>query len=283
MWTASEWDDYELIDAARGQRLERWGDRILIRPDPVVLWDTYENKAMWDRADAVYRRSDKGGGSWEFRKKLPESWAVKYRNLVFKIKPMGFKHMGLFPEQAVNWDWIGRQISQAGRPVKLLNLFAYTGGATIAAAKSGASVCHVDASRGVIAMAKESAALSGLESHPIRYIVDDCMKFVAREIRRKSFYDAIILDPPSYGRGPDGEVWKIEEQLCNLMRLCRDVLSDAPLFVLLNSYSSGLSVGSVRNIMQVVFSGRVDCDEIGLPIGGGGLVLPCGTSGRWVN
>lgn len=280
MWIADGWKEYELIDAADGCRLERWGSDIYVRPDPMAVWDTRSSDPRWKKPAAEYFRSEKGGGRWEFYKQLPESMHLKYKDAVFKIKPMGFKHMGIFPEQAVNWEWCSRLIKNAGRPVKILNLFAYTGGATVMAGKAGASVCHVDASKGIVQMAKENARLSGLENHPIRYVVDDCAKFVAREIRRGSRYDGIILDPPSYGRGPGGEVWKMEEKICGLLELCKQVLTDKPLFVLLNSYTTGISAGVIENLMKITFGKDACAQEIGLPITSRGLVMPCGCSGR---
>ena len=280
MWTSNDWKDYELIDAASGQRLERWGGELFVRPDPTCIW---ENDTSWENVAARYHRSDKGGGNWEFYKKLPPEWTLSYKDMTFKVKPMGFKHMAVFPEQAVNWDWMGELIQGAEREIRVLNLFAYTGCASVAAAKAGAHVCHVDASKGMVQMAKENADLSGVSRDKIRYIVDDCKKFVTREVNRGKRYEGIILDPPSYGRGPGGEVWKIEDELWGLLQLCKKVLSDKPLFVLLNSYTTGLSVGAVENLMKLVFGNRVTADEIGLPITRNGLNLPCGASGRWIN
>lgn len=280
MWIADQWKDYELIDAANGMRLERWGKELFLRPDPMAIWDINSGDSRWKNPAAKYIRSDKGGGKWEFYKKIPEKWNIDYGECRFHIKPMGFKHMGIFPEQATNWDWCSEIIKNAKRPVKVLNLFAYTGGATVMAAKAGAEVCHVDASKGIVQMAKENAALNGLEKHPIRYIVDDCGKFISREIKRNSKYDAIILDPPSYGRGPGGEVWKIEDELPGLLRLCKQVLNDNPLFVLLNSYTTGLSAGVVENLMKISFGQNAKASEIGIPMTARNLILPCGTSGR---
>ena len=285
MWVCDQWKDYELLDASDGEKLERWGRYILIRPDPQVVWRGAKNSPLWQKSDADYRRSSSGGGSWS-ENKLPGSWTVSYRDLTFRIKPMGFKHTGLFPEQAANWDWFSDLIRSAGRPIKVLNLFAYTGGATIAAAKAGASVVHVDAAKGMVATAKENAALSGLSDAPIRYIVDDCRKFVEREIRRGNRYDAIIMDPPSYGRGPTGEVWKIEEAVDGFVSLVSGVLSDNPLFFLLNSYTPGLSPSAMKYITELRiarrFGGRSEAGELGLPVTETGSVLPCGGSVRHI-
>ncbi|MBQ4324895.1 MAG: class I SAM-dependent methyltransferase [Clostridia bacterium] len=283
MWICENWKDYELIDTSHGEKLERWGRFTLIRPDPQVIWETEREHPLWREADAAYRRSRTGGGAWS-ENRLPEKWTVGYGDLRFCIRPMGFKHTGLFPEQAVNWDWFSRLIREAGRPIKVLNLFAYTGGATVAAAKAGASVCHVDAAKGMVAAAKENAVLSGLADAPIRYIVDDCRKFVEREIRRGNRYDGIIMDPPSYGRGPTGEVWKIEEHIDELVSLVSGVFSEKPLFFLLNSYTTGLSASAMKYITALRignrFGGRTEADEIGLPVSHTGLVLPCGSSVR---
>ena len=285
MWIADKWNDYKVIDTSDGEKLERWGKYTLIRPDPQVIWKSERKNPLWRRADAGYKRSRTGGGAWS-ENTLPESWTISYGDLKFKIKPMGFKHTGLFPEQATNWDWFSSLIKEAGRPIKVLNLFAYTGGATVAAAKAGASVCHVDASKGMVAAAKENAALSGLASAPIRYIVDDCRKFVEREIRRGNKYDGIIMDPPSYGRGPTGEVWKIEESIDDFVALTAGVLSDDPLFFLLNSYTTGLSASTMKYISNIrLLGGRqgvCEADEIGLPVEDTGLNLPCGSSVRVV-
>ncbi len=285
MWVSRDWKDYELIDTSDGERLERWGKYVLIRPDPQVLWKNAKSSRLWTRADAGYRRSSSGGGAWS-ENRLPASWTISYRDLVFRIKPMGFKHTGLFPEQAANWDWFSELIREAGRPIRVLNLFAYTGGATVAAAKAGASVCHVDAAKGMVAAAKENAALSGLADAPIRYIVDDCQKFVEREIRRGNTYDGIIMDPPSYGRGPTGEVWKIEESVDALVALTAKVLSPNPLFFLLNSYTTGLSPSAMKYITEMrlgrIFGGKSEAEELGLLVSETGSVLPCGGSVRHV-
>ncbi len=286
MWKADNWQEYELIDTSDGERLERWGKYILIRPDPQVIWHNQKKNPLWKRADAVYRRSSSGGGAWK-ENRLPEEWRLPYGNLSleFVIKPMGFKHTGLFPEQAVNWDWFSSLIKKAGRPIKVLNLFGYTGGATVAAAKAGASVCHVDAAKGMVLQCKENAKLCGLSDAPIRYIVDDCKKFVEREIRRGNKYDAVIMDPPSYGRGPSGEVWKLEENIDDLVLLTAQVLSDDPLFFLLNSYTTGLSASTTGYLLNLhiakKYGGKVTADEIGLPVTETGAVLPCGSSARW--
>ena len=283
MWIADKWKEYTIIDTSSGEKLEKWGKYSLVRPDPQVIWKSEKRDPLWKRADAIYRRSSTGGGAWN-ENRLPESWNISYGDLTFKIKPMGFKHTGLFPEQAANWDWFRELIEKAGRPISVLNLFAYTGGATVAAAKAGASVCHVDASKGMVAAAKENAKLSGLESAPIRYIVDDCKKFIEREIRRGHKYDAIIMDPPSYGRGPTGEVWKIEENIDDFVALASGVLSDKPLFFLLNSYTTGLSASTMKYITDIRLldkhRGRSVADELGLPVGISGLNLPCGSSVR---
>ncbi len=283
MWIADKWQDYRILDTSDGEKLEMWGKYSLIRPDPQVIWKPEKKHPFWKRADAGYKRSSSGGGKWS-ENKLPESWTVSYGELKFLIKPMGFKHTGLFPEQATNWDWFSELIKNARRPIKVLNLFAYTGGATVAAARAGASVCHVDASKGMVATAKENARLSGLGDAPIRYIVDDCKKFIEREIRRGNKYDGIIMDPPSYGRGPTGEVWKIEENIDSFVDLARQVLSDEPLFFLLNSYTTGLSASTMKYITDIRllsnFAGKSEADEIGLPVESTGLVLPCGSSVR---
>ena len=285
MFLANNWVDYKLIDSADGEKLEYWGKFLLRRPDPQAVWSIKSEKNLWDRSDAWYHRSDKGGGHWEYFNKLPERWTINYRNLTFNIKPMGFKHTGLFPEQAVNWDWFSDLIKNANREIKVLNLFAYTGGATVAALEAGASVCHVDASKGMVTWAKENVVSSGLADKSVRYIVDDVKKFVAREIRRENKYDAIIMDPPSYGRGPSGEVWKIEDELFPLVWDCMKILSNKPLFFLINSYTTGLSAEILKNILTMTlkkkFGGKVSADEIGLPMSSSGLVLPCGISGRW--
>lgn len=283
MWYSENWKDYELLDASDGERLERWGKYILIRPDPQIIWHGEKKHPLWKKADAVYRRSSKGGGEW-IKNEVPAQWNIKYGELEFALKPMGFKHTGIFPEQAVNWDWFGSLINDAARPVKVLNLFAYTGGATVAAAKAGASVTHVDASKGMVAMAKENAALCGLKDAPIRYIVDDCRKFVEREIRRGNKYDGIIMDPPSYGRGPSGEVWQLENSIDDFVALASKVLSDDPLFFLINSYTTGLSASAMRYVLELRlrgYRGKTEADEIGLPVTLTGGVLPCGASVRW--
>ena len=272
------------MDCSGGERLERWGNVVLIRPDPQVIWNTPKEHPLWHRADARYVRSKEGGGHWECRRQLPEAWNINYKDLQFKISPTGFKHTGLFPEQAVNWDMMREKITGAGRSIKVLNLFAYTGGATLAAASAGASVCHVDAAKGMVHWARENAELSSLAERPIRWIVDDCAKFVEREIRRGNTYDAIIMDPPSYGRGPGGEVWKLEDQIYDLVKLCTGVLSDDPLFFLLNSYTTGLSASAMAYVLGVnmqKFGGGVSAEEIGLPVTASGMVLPCGSSAIW--
>ena len=284
MWISDSWKDYELIDATDGERLERWGDYTLIRPDPQVIWKGAATSKLWSRADASYKRSRSGGGAWK-DSRVPESWTIGYKNLKFLIKPMGFKHTGLFPEQATNWDWFSELIRNAGRPVKVLNLFAYTGGASIAAAAAGAAVCHVDAAKGMVQQAKENARLSGLENAPIRYIVDDCKKFVEREIRRGNTYDGIIMDPPSYGRGPTGEVWKIEDSIDEFITLTEKLLSDKPLFFLINSYTTGLSPLSMKYIADIRIKpkrgGHSEAMEIALPVKSSGAWLPCGASVRY--
>lgn len=287
MYLASDWKDYEIIDAGGGNKHERWADVTLLRPDPQAVWPMKEPRSVHAR----YIRSSAGGGHWEYGRALPESWKIRYRDLTFIVRPTGFKHTGLFPEQAVNWDWTGgliRRKKQAApdREIKVLNLFAYTGGATVACAKAGAAVTHVDASKGMVTWAKENAAASGLAEAPIRYLVDDCVKFVEREIRRGNHYDGIIMDPPSYGRGPKGEIWKIEEKIFPLVQLCTKVLSENPLFFLINSYTTGLQPAVLSYMLNLEvesrFGGKVEADEIGLPLRGDqGLVLPCGASGRW--
>lgn len=286
MWIADRWHDYEVIDTSNGEKLERWGSYILRRPDPQVIWNTPLDK-RWKKLNGHYHRSAKGGGSWEFFD-LPEQWTIEYplegHPLTFNLKPFSFKHTGLFPEQAANWDWFSAKIRNADRPIRVLNLFAYTGGATIAAAAAGAQVTHVDASKGMVTWAKENAVSSGLGNAPIRWIVDDCVKFVEREIRRGKTYDAIIMDPPSYGRGPKGEIWKIEEKIHPLVQLCTQLLSDDPLFFLINSYTTGLQPAVLSYMLSLElkkWDGSVDAGEIGLPVSSNGLVLPCGASGRW--
>jgi 23S rRNA (cytosine1962-C5)-methyltransferase len=283
MWIAENWKDYEIIDTSEGEKLERWGKYILLRPDPQVIWNTEKKAPEWKKLNAHYHRSKSGGGEWEFIK-LPEQWSIDYGELNFNLKPFTFKHTGLFPEQAANWDWFSEKIKGAGRPVKVLNLFAYTGGATLAAAAAGASVTHVDASKGMVGWAKENAIASGLGDAPIRWLVDDCQKFVERELRRGNHYDAIIMDPPSYGRGPKGEIWKIEEAIHPLLQLCAQLLSDEPLFFLINSYTTGLQPAVLAYMLGTElrrFGGKVDSQEVGLPVSSNGLVLPCGASGRW--
>ena len=288
MIKADLWSDYALLDTSDGMRLEKWGKYTLVRPDPQVIWGGVQRHAMWKKADAFYHRSSSGGGSWEVRH-LPESWNISYESLglTFKIKPMGFKHTGLFPEQAANWEWFSSLIRAeraAGREVKVLNLFAYTGGATVAAAKAGAHVVHVDAAKGMVAQAKENAQLSGLSDAPIRYIVDDCKKFVEREIRRGNRYDAIIMDPPSYGRGPTGEVWKLEESIDGFVALASQVLTDDPLFFLINSYTTGLSPSAMAYLLHLHlgrFGGKITADEVGIPVKETGATLPCGSAARY--
>ena len=285
MWIADNCKDYEVLDTSSGEKLERWGDYILVRPDPQVIWNTPHGHAGWSHKNGHYHRSAKGGGEWEFFD-LPQEWTIHYRELTFHLKPFSFKHTGLFPEQAVNWDWFSRMIREAHRPVKVLNLFAYTGGATVSAAAAGASVTHVDASKGMVTWAKENAVSSGLGDAPIRWLVDDCVKFVEREIRRGNKYDGIIMDPPSYGRGPKGEIWKIEESIFPFIELCSKLLSDEALFLLINSYTTGLQPSVLSYMLNTVLTrrlgGQVEAEEIGLPVTESGLVLPCGASGRWV-
>ncbi|MBS7176563.1 Ribosomal RNA large subunit methyltransferase I [uncultured Ruminococcus sp.] len=285
MRVTKNWKDYRIIDTSGGEKLESWGGVLLIRPDPQIIWDTPRENPGWQKAAGHYLRSNKGGGHWEFQKKVKESWTISYGDLRFQIRPTGFKHTGLFPEQAVNWDYFAQKIRSAGRPVRVLNLFAYTGGATLACANAGASVCHVDASKGMVAWARENAGLSGLSDRPVRWIVDDCEKFVQREIRRGNWYDGIIMDPPSYGRGPGGEVWKLEEQVYRLVDLCAQVMSDDPLFFALNSYTTGLSPSVMEYLLGVTVGkqhkGRVSADEIGLLVEESGYVLPCGSTALW--
>ena len=285
MRIANNWKDYRILDTTGGDKLESWGGKVLVRPDPQIIWKSPKRSDMWDKADAGYHRSSKGGGEWEYRRKLPESWTIKYSGLTFIIRPTGFKHTGLFPEQAVNWDFMAEKIRSAGRPVKVLNLFAYTGGATLACANAGASVSHVDASKGMVQWARDNAHASGLSDKPIRWLVDDCEKFVKREIRRGNFYDGIVMDPPSYGRGPGGEVWKLEDCIYELVKTCAGVLSDKPLFFLLNSYTTGLSPSVMAYILNDVLTsrrgGKVSADEIGLPVEATGGVLPCGSTAIW--
>ena len=280
MFISDKWEDYELIDASDGERLERWGKYILRRPDPQIIWKNAKKSNLWNNADAVYSRKG-GGGEW-VKRDVPESRKISYGDLAFKIKPMGFKHTGLFPEQATNWDFCAELIKNAGRPIKVLNLFAYTGAASVSAAMAGASVCHVDAAKGMVAQAKENAALSGLSDAPIRYIVDDCRKFIEREIRRGNTYDGIIMDPPSYGRGPSGEVWKLEDCIDDFIKLTSKLVSDKPLFMLVNSYTTGLSSSAIGYIMkQVLPAGELDCGELMLRVKASGGLLPCGSSARY--
>ena len=285
MWISDNWNDYELIDTSSGDTLEKWGKYTLVRPDPQVIWNSEKKNPLWQKADAVYTRSKSGGGAWS-RNGLPSEWTVNYQDLILRVKPMGFKHTGIFPEQAANWDWFSELIKKSGREIRVLNLFAYTGCATVAAAKAGASVCHVDAAKGMVEMAKENARLNNLSDAPIRYIVDDCKKFVEREIRRGKKYDGIIMDPPSYGRGPTGEIWKIEESIDDFVKLVSNVLSDEPLFFLLNSYTTGLSASAMRYIAELRLgkNRRIQCkaDELGLKVKDSGLALPCGSSVRCV-
>ena len=284
MWVSDKWRDFELLDCSRGEKLERWGRYTVVRPDPQAIWDTPRSDRRWQRCDGRYTRSASGGGSWD-RGSLPASWQISYGELKFNVKPMSFKHTGLFPEQAANWDYIMRKIRSAGRPVSVLNLFAYTGAATVAALAAGASVCHVDAAKGMVAWAKENAASSGVADRPVRWIVDDCARFVEREIRRGRRYDAIIMDPPSYGRGPGGEVWKLEDDLWDFVSLTAGVLSDDPLFVIINSYTTGLSPSVLTYIAESIFTrrfgGRAESRELGLPVTATGLCLPCGAACRW--
>ncbi len=285
MRIAENWKDYRLIDCTSGEKLEMWGDVSLIRPDPQIIWKTEKKTSLWNSAHGHYYRSDKGGGRWDFKKKIPESWLIGYNDLRFNIRPTGFKHTGLFPEQAVNWDFMDNAIRSAGRPINVLNLFAYTGGATLACAAAGATVCHVDASKGMVQWARDNAAASGLADKPIRWIVDDCEKFVTREIKRGRRYEAVVMDPPSYGRGPSQEVWKLEDCVYDLVKLCTGVLSDKPLFFLLNSYTTGLSPSVMAYILRetagMKFGGTVTADEIGLPVESSGGVLPCGSTAIW--
>ena len=284
MWVANHWNDYEVLDTSGGEKLERWGKYLLVRPDPQVIWNTPKNDPGWKKMNGHYHRSSRGGGEWEFFH-LPEQWSIRYNNLTFQLKPFSFKHTGLFPEQAANWDWFSEKIKNAGRPVKVLNLFAYTGGATLSAAAAGAHVTHVDASKGMVAWAKENARSSGLEDAPIRWLVDDCVKFVERGIRRGNKYEAIIMDPPSYGKGPKGEIWKIEDSIFPFIELCTQILSDEPLFFLISSYTTGLQPAVLTYMMNTAivkrFGGFVEAEEIGLPVRDSGLILPCGASGRY--
>jgi 23S rRNA (cytosine1962-C5)-methyltransferase len=284
MWISDQWSDYEVLDCGGGEKLERWGDLTLVRPDPQAIWNTPRRHPGWKRPDGRYARSSTGGGQW-VKQDLPQRWQISYGPLTFNIKPMNFKHTGLFPEQAANWDFARRQIQSAGRPVSVLNLFAYTGGATVACAAAGASVCHVDAARGMVSWARENAKSSGLEGAPIRWIVDDCAKFVEREIRRGRRYDAVIMDPPSYGRGPSGEVWKLEENLWPFVELVSGVLSEKPIFFLINSYTTGLAPSVLTYLLESLitkrYGGHTESGELGLPVTESGLILPAGATGRW--
>ena len=285
MKIANEWKDYKILDMAGGQKLEKWGNVILSRPDPQIIWKNKSFPNKWKEMNAVYNRSKTGGGLWEFKKKVPSQWQIKYKNLTFNIKPMGFKHTGLFPEQAVNWDWMIQKIKGEKREIKVLNLFAYTGGATVACLSAGASVCHVDSSKGMTTWAKENVTSSKLQDRPVRFIVDDVVKFVNREIRRGNTYDAIIMDPPSYGRGAKGEVWQFENNIYDLVELCTKVLSNQPLFFLINSYTTGISSKVLEDILHLTiakkYRGKIESGEIGLPMENSDLVLPCGIYGRW--
>jgi len=282
---ANNWKDYEILDMADGQKLERWGNVILSRPDPQIVWKDKSFPEKWKQMNATYHRSKTGGGAWEYKKQMPKEWQIKYKDLIFNIKPMGFKHTGLFPEQAVNWDWMIDKIKNAKRDIKVLNLFAYTGGATVACLSAGASCTHVDSSKGMVAWAKENVISSGLQEKSVRYIIDDVVKFVNREIRRGNKYDAIIMDPPSYGRGANGEVWQFENNIYDLVELCSNVLSDDPLFILINSYTTGISSTVLANILNLTinkkYKGHVESGEIGLPMTDSKLILPCGIYGRW--
>jgi len=284
MWISEKWKEYELLDCSRGERLERWGTEVLVRPDPQAIWDTPRRDPRWDRPDGRYTRSSSGGGAWD-KNRLPASWQIRYGELRFLVKPMNFKHTGIFPEQAANWDYAMARIRAARREVRVLNLFAYTGAATVACLSAGATVCHVDAAKGMVAWARENAAASSVADRPVRWIVDDCVRFVEREIRRGRRYDAIILDPPSYGRGPSGEVWKLEERLWDFLRLCAGVLSEDPQFVILNAYTTGLSPSVLSYLCESVFTkrfgGRSEAQELGLPVTATGLALPCGATCRW--
>ena len=285
MDVANNWKDYEILDMANGEKLESWGNITLIRPDPQIIWKEKSFPEKWKNASAKYNRSNTGGGNWNFIKPLPKSWQIKYKDLTFNIKPMGFKHTGIFPEQAVNWDWMMNKIRNSNREIKVLNLFAYTGGASVACLKAGASVCHVDSSKGMCEWAKENVASSGLRERPIRFLIDDVVKFVNREIRRGNKYDGIIMDPPSYGRGANGEVWKFEENIADLVKLCMNVLSDKPLFFLINSYTTGISSQVLENLLRINISkkvgGKFSHGELGLPMTNSKLILPCGIYGRW--
>lgn len=287
MLLAKDWKDFELLDVSAGEKLERWGNFILQRPDPQVIWPEKGNEKLWQKVDAIYHRSEAGGGKWEFKKQLPERWTVAYKSLKFYVKTMGFKHTGLFPEQAVNWDFMMDKIKQAKRPINVLNLFAYTGAASVACAAAGASICHVDAAKEMVRRAKENLELSGLKDKPVRFITDDVIKFVKREIRRGRKYDGIVMDPPSFGRGPSGELWKLENQLYGLIELCAQVLSDKPIFFLINSYTTGFAPGILENLLKIQvgkkYGGKVSSDALGLPISSSNLILPCGVVARWEN
>lgn len=284
MFVTDSWQDYELLDTGNGMKLERWKDIVLLRPDPQVIWD-YSRPLNKKNIHAVYTRSSSGGGAWDFYKKVPDKWQVSWKDLTFNVRPMGFKHTGLFPEQAVNWDWMRNLISSAKREINVLNLFGYTGGATVACASAGAKVCHIDAAKNMVAIGKENLASSGLADRPVRWIVDDCLKFVQREIRRGNKYDGIILDPPSYGRGPGGELWHLEEMLYPFMQDLVKIMSDEPLFLLLNSYTTGLQPLVLRNVIEKTvaqkFGGKVYAEEVGLRQADSNVILPCGASGRW--
>lgn len=285
MRVSSNWIDYELIDCSAGERLERWGDIILIRPDPQIIWNTERKNPLWRKAHARYHRSNSGGGQWQVYKKLPQQWSLNYGDLTFNVKPMGFKHTGIFPEQAINWDFASDIIKNADRQLSVLNLFGYTGCATLACLNAGAKVCHVDASKGMVQWAKENAMASNLSDKPVRWLVDDCMKFVAREQRRQNKYDGLIMDPPSYGRGPGGEVWKLEEQLYSFIELCSTILSDDARFFILNSYTTGLPPSVMEYMLSTIlvkrFGGTVSSSEIGLPVTDSNLILPCGSTAIW--
>lgn len=285
MLLADNWKDYELLDTGGGEKLERWGGYMLRRPDPQAIWPVAAGEKTWASADAHYHRSSSGGGHWEYKRPIPEKWTISYGKLSFYIEPTGFKHTGLFPEQAVNWDWMMNKIKSRPGKVSVLNLFGYTGGATVACAYAGAEVCHVDAAKGMVTRAKENLMLSGLHSNPVRFITDDAIKFVGREKRRERYYDAVIMDPPSYGRGPNGELWKIEDELFGLIKACMDILTPEPLFFLVNSYTTGLSPTVIKNMLAMSlgkkFGGALNAEEVGLPVKASGLVLPCGASGRW--
>jgi len=285
MVVANDWKDYELIDTGSGEKLERWGNYILRRPDPQIVWPIKNETNIWKNADAVYHRSQNGGGNWQINKKLPKTWNISYKKISFIIEPTSFKHTGIFPEQAVNWDWMIKKIKNTTSPIKVLNLFAYTGGASVACAFAGAEVCHVDASKGMVQRAKENISLSGLNNSKVRFIVDDVIKFVQKEKRRNNFYDAIIMDPPSYGRGPSGELWKIENELFGIVNECKSILSKDPLFFLINSYTSGFSPSALENILKLIikneFVGNISSGEVGIPVTNSNIVLPCGIYARW--